>query len=270
MPRGTVSNAKMCVVHIFVFLAAGLMAVIFAAKSSARTGIAPPLLLLCLGIAASFPSFIPDVELDPELVLAGFLPPLLFSTASNMPVVDLRRNAGMIIWLSMAMVVLPAIVIGAVIHLVFPEISIALAIALGAVVAPIDAVAATSIGKRLGLPPRLMAVLEGESLFNDASALVTLRTALAALAGSFSLWEAAGSFVGHGRRHRRRIHRRAARDQSAQVARRPGVVDVDRAAHAVDGILHRGRVGGFGCDRGGRGGGDLRAQGDQASFGRGP
>lgn len=185
----------MCVVHIFVFLAAGLMAVIFAAKSSARTGIAAPLLLLCLGIAASFPSFIPDVELEPELVLAGFLPPLLFSTASNMPVVDLRRNAGMIIWLSMAMVVLPAIIIGAVIHLVFPEISIALAIALGAVVAPIDAVAATSIGKRLGLPPRLMAVLEGESLFNDASALVTLRTALAALAGSFSLWQAAGSFV---------------------------------------------------------------------------
>lgn len=188
-------DAKMCVVHIFVFLAAGLMAVIFAAKSSARTGVAAPLLLLCLGIAASFPTFIPNVELDPELVLAGFLPPLLFSTASNMPVVDLRRNAGMIIWLSMAMVVVPAVIIGIVIHVVFPEISIALAIALGAVVSPIDAVAATSIGKRLGLPPRLMAVLEGESLFNDASALVTLRTALAAIAGSFSLWQAAGSFL---------------------------------------------------------------------------
>lgn len=182
-------------VHIFLLIATCLTAVIFAAKSSARTGIAAPLLLLGVGIAASFPEWIPSVALEPELVLAGFLPPLLFASATNMPVVDLRRNAGMIAWLSMVMVVVPAVLIGLVVHALFPEISVPLAIALGAVVAPTDAVAATSIGKRLGLPPRIMAVLEGESLFNDASALVTLRTALAAIAGSFSLWQAAGSFL---------------------------------------------------------------------------
>jgi len=182
-------------VHIFLFLAICLTVVVLAAKSSSRTGIAAPLLLLCVGIAASFPEWIPSIALEPELVLAGFLPPLLFSSATNMNVVDLRRNMGIIVWLSGVMVVVPAVVIGLIIHWVFPEITIPLGIALGAVVAPIDAVAATSIGKRLGLPPRIMAVLEGESLFNDASALVTLRTALAAVAGSFSLIEAAGSFL---------------------------------------------------------------------------
>ena len=87
------------------------------------------------------------------------------------------------------MVIVSAVVIGAVVHWVFPSISFALAIALGAVVSPTDAVAATAIGRRVGLPPRLMAVLEGESLVNDASALVLLRTAVAALAvtGAFSL-----------------------------------------------------------------------------------
>ena len=135
--------------------------------------------------------------LEPELVLAGVLPPLLYSSAVNLPVIDVRRNLLLISWLSVVMVIGSALAIGAVVHALFPSISFALAVALGAVVAPTDAVAATAIGRRVGLPPRIMAVLEGESLVNDASALVVLRTATAAIlvAGDFSLGDATLDFL---------------------------------------------------------------------------
>src|SRR4051812_25657909 len=150
---------------------------IAASVFSRRTGVAAPLLLVGLGIAASYLPTAPTIHLEPELVLAGVLPPLLYSSAVNLPVIDVRRNFRLIAWLSIVMVLVSAVVIGAVVHWVFPSISFALAAALGAVVAPTDAVAATAIGRRVGLPPRLMVVLEGESLVNDASALVVLRTA---------------------------------------------------------------------------------------------
>lgn len=168
---------------------AGLAIMIAASVFSRRTGVAAPLLLVGLGIAASYLPGAPAIHVEPELILAGVLPPLLYSSAVNLPVIDVRRNFALITWLSVVMVIVSALVIGAVVHWVFPSISFALAVALGAVVSPTDAVAATAIGRRVGLPPRLMAVLEGESLVNDASALVVLRTALAAIAatGAFSL-----------------------------------------------------------------------------------
>ncbi|GAB47680.1 cation:proton antiporter [Mobilicoccus pelagius] len=181
--------------EIFLVALAGLTVLVLAAMFSRRTGIAAPLLLLALGIAAGVTPALPNVELAPEVTLAGVLPPLLYASSSQMPLVDLRRNLRMISWLGVVMVLVTALVVGGVVHLVFPEIPFALAVALGAVVSPTDAVAATAIGKRLGLPHRLMTVLEGESLFNDAAALVTLRTAVAALAASFSFWQAAGTFV---------------------------------------------------------------------------
>ena len=101
----------------------------------------------------------------------------------------------MITWLSVTLVVVSALAVGAVVHLVVPDVSFAAGVALGAVVSPTDAVAATAIGKRLGLPHRLMTVLEGESLFNDASALVVLRTALLAITAGFSLGDAVLDFV---------------------------------------------------------------------------
>ena len=113
----------------------------------------------------------------------------------QVPVIDLRRSLGMITWLSVTLVVVSALVVGAIVHLVVPEVSFAAGVALGAVVSPTDAVAATAIGKRLGLPHRLMTVLEGESLFNDASALVVLRTALLAITAGFSLGDAVLDFV---------------------------------------------------------------------------
>nr|WP_202888019.1 sodium:proton antiporter [Kribbella solani] len=162
-----------------------------------RTGVAAPLLLVALGIGASYLPSTPAIHIEPEIILAGVLPPLLYSAAVQLPVLDVRRNFGLISWLSVVMVIVSALVIGALVHAVLPGISFALAVALGAVVSPTDAVAATAIGHRVGLPPRLMTVLEGESLVNDASALVVLRTALAALAVTthFSLGHTALDFA---------------------------------------------------------------------------
>ena len=142
---------------------------IAASVFSRRTGVAAPLLLVGLGIAASY---LPNTPV----------------THVELPVIDVQRNFGLISWLSVVMVIVSAVAIGALVHWAFPSISFALAVALGAVVSPTDAVAATAIGRRVGLPPRLMAVLEGESLVNDASALVVLSTAITALreAGDFS------------------------------------------------------------------------------------
>lgn len=169
--------------HQFVLIAgAGLAIMIAASVFARRTGVAAPLLLVALGIAASYLPSTPAIHLEPEIILAGVLPPLLYASAVQLPVIDVRRNFALISWLSIVMVIVSALVIGALVHALFPSISFALATALGAVVSPTDAVAATAIGHRVGLPPRLMRVLEGESLVNDASALVVLRTAVAALA----------------------------------------------------------------------------------------
>lgn len=184
--------------HQLVIIAGVALAIMITASVFARrTGVAAPLLLVALGIGASLLPGTPEIEVGPEIILAGVLPPLLYSSAVQLPVLDLRRNLGLIFWLSVAMVIASAVAIGAVVHALFPSISFPLAVALGAVVSPTDAVAASAIGHRLGLPPRLMAVLEGESLVNDASALVLLRTAIAALGVSaeFSLVGTAVDFV---------------------------------------------------------------------------
>ena len=174
---------------------AALMAIVIAAVLSRRTGIATPLVLLVVGIVFSLVPATPDFELEPDWILLGALPPLLYATAVQVPVLDLRRSLGMITWLSVTLVIVSALAVGAVVHLVAPDVSFAAGVALGAVVSPTDAVAATAIGKRLGLPHRLMTVLEGESLFNDASALVVLRTALLAITAGFSLGDAIFDFV---------------------------------------------------------------------------
>lgn len=181
---------------MLLIVGAALAIMIAASVFARRTGVAAPLLLVGLGIGASYLPGAPEIEIEPELILAGVLPPLLYSSAVNLPVIDFRRNFRLISWLSVVMVIVSALVIGAVVHWLFPVISFPLAVALGAVVSPTDAVAATAIGRRVGLPPRVMTVLEGESLVNDASALVVLRTAVAGIAatGSFSLGRTALEF----------------------------------------------------------------------------
>ncbi len=159
-----------------------------------KIGVAAPLLLVIVGIGAGYLPFIPRIEIDPEIILIGVLPPLLYSAAVNVPLIDFRRNLRPVIGLSVLLVIISAVTIGFALHWFVPAIPLPAAVALGAVISPTDAVAATSIGKRLGMPERLVAILEGESLVNDATSLVLLKTALAAVAGSFVFWDAAGSF----------------------------------------------------------------------------
>ena len=113
---------------------AALAIMIAASVFSRRTGIATPLLLVALGIGASYLPPTPAIHVEPELVLAGVLPPLLYASAVQLPVLDIRRNFGLISWLSVVLVIVSALAIGAVVHLVFPAIPFALGAALASVV----------------------------------------------------------------------------------------------------------------------------------------
>lgn len=158
----------------------GIITVVTVARFAAKLGIAAPLVLVVVGIGFSYLPGVPEIDVEPELILAGVLPPLLYSAAIQVPLVDFRRNLRSIFGLSVLLVMATAFLVGLFLYAVLPDLSLAAAIALGAVVSPTDAVAATAIAKRLGLPPRLVTVLEGESLVNDASALVLLKAATTA------------------------------------------------------------------------------------------
>jgi len=168
--------------------------IVAASYFSSRFGLATPIILVVVGLAVSVIPGMPLIAPEPELILAVVLPPLLYSAAVNMPVMDFRRDLKTIGALSVVLVLVSAFGVGTLLWAIFPNLSFAAAVAVGAVVSPPDAVAATAIGKRLGLPPRLLTILEGEGLVNDATALVLLRTAVAATAGAFSFWQAAGDF----------------------------------------------------------------------------
>ncbi|MDR2564538.1 MAG: sodium:proton antiporter [Bifidobacteriaceae bacterium] len=162
---------------ILVVLAVGA---ILAANALGRwTRVGPPLLLVALGMAVSLAPFVPAVEVDPEWVLGGILPPLLYSSAIRTPLIDLKRNLGAISVFSVVLVIATAVITGFAVHLVFPTVPLNVAIALGAIVSPTDA-AATAIIREAGAPPHVVTLLSGESLLNDPTALVMLRTALAA------------------------------------------------------------------------------------------
>ena len=175
----------------------GVVVVVAAAAFSRRLGVAAPLLLLLIGIGYSYIPGVPPIEVDPHVILAIVLPPLLYGAAVNVPIVDFRRNFGSITALSVLLVIVSALVTGFVLFVILEKLDLGAAIALGAVISPTDVVAATAIGKRLGLPPRLLSILEGEGLVNDATALVLLKTAIAAigLASSFNIWATIGSFA---------------------------------------------------------------------------
>lgn len=177
-------------------LIAVLGVIVIAASSvvAPRIGTASPLVLLAAGLAISLLPFTPDYDIDPEVILAGLLPPLLYSAAVNMPAMDFRRDFRAISGLSVLLVVVSALSLGGVFTLLVDDLDYPLAVALGAIVSPTDAVA-TSIVKRLGVAPRVVTVLEGESLFNDATALVLLRTAVAATAAGVGIGGVVGAFA---------------------------------------------------------------------------
>src|SRR6478752_3320843 len=160
-----------------------------------KINVSVPLLLVLVGIVCSFLPFVPTIELNPELVLVGLLPPLLYAAALQTSLFDFRSNRRSIGLLSVGYVIFGTVSIGLVVAWLFPEIPLAAAMALGAVVAPPDAVAATAIARKVGMPRRVVTILEGESLVNDATALVCLRAAIAAIAGTVSAAGIAGGFV---------------------------------------------------------------------------
>ena len=160
-----------------------------------RIGFPAPLLLVVVGVAASYVPGVPEIRLGPEVVLVGLLPPLLYATAVQTSLVDFRANQRSILLLSVGLVVFTTLGVGAVVHAILPSVGWPAALALGAVVAPPDAVAATAVARRIGLPRRIVTILEGESLLNDGTALVALRTSVAATAGGVSMLHIGLDFV---------------------------------------------------------------------------
>ena len=162
---------------------------------SRRVGWSAPIVLVLVGAIGSFIPAVPQIELEPEIVLYGLLPPLLFAAAIRTSVIDVRARRDGILLLSVGLVAFTVVIVGFTAWLVVPAISLAAAFAFGAVVAPTDAVAVTAIAGRLGLPRRLVTVLEGESLLNDATALVALNAAIAAILSTVTPWSVTGNFV---------------------------------------------------------------------------
>lgn len=179
---------------IVLVLTLSVVAIAAANSIGPRLAIAPPLILVVGGLLVTMMPWVPNVSLHPEWILIGVLPPLLYSAAVSMPTMEFRRNLAPIGALSVALVVFSAVVIGLLVHALLPEVSLWTGIAVGAIVSPTDAVA-TQMIKKLGAPSRIVAILEGESLLNDATALVLLRTAIAASAAGVSLGGAFGDFV---------------------------------------------------------------------------
>src|SRR5215216_7501427 len=155
-----------------------------------------PILLVIGGSLVGFAPGVPDVQLEPDLVLLIFLPPLLFNAAYTSSIRELRADLRSITLTAVGLVLLTTCSVALVAHAAIGGLPWAAAFALGAIVSPTDPLAATAIARRLGVPRRLVTVLEGESLVNDATALVAYRLAVsAAVGGGFVAWRAGLQFV---------------------------------------------------------------------------
>src|ERR1700737_89216 len=155
-----------------------------------------PVVLVLAGLALSFVPHLPEVKLNPDVVFYFFLPPLIYPAAFFTSWRDFRRNLRPILLLAIGLVLTTMMGVAWVAHSLIPSIPWAAAFALGAIVSPPDAVAATSVIRRLSVPHRIEVVLEGESLVNDATALVALQFAIVAMmTGSFSVGDASLRFV---------------------------------------------------------------------------
>jgi len=159
-----------------------------------RVRIADPILLLIAGVALGLAPGLPRIELEPDLVFALFLPPILFAAAYFTPIRDFRANGRAILLLAVGLVLFTTLVVGFVANAMIPGMGLAAALTLGAIVAPPDAVAATAIFQRLGVPRRIVTILEGESLINDATSLTAYRAASAAALGLIA-FSPAGSTI---------------------------------------------------------------------------
>jgi Na+/H+ antiporter len=172
-----------------------LVAIVFLATLATRLRLPYPILLVLGGLLLGFVPGLPRIELNPELILVLFLPPLIYSSAWLTSWREFRANLRPILLLSLGLALVTILVIAGVAHTI-AGLSWPVAFVLGAVVSPTDAVAASATARQLGLPRRIVTVIEGESMVNDATGLVAYRFAVAAVViGSFSLWQASLQFV---------------------------------------------------------------------------
>lgn len=186
--------------HVAVLLLSLVGTVLVVAWVSQRLGWTTPLVLVAVGAVVGLVPGVPSVVVAPEVVLTGLLPPLLYASALQLSLFDFRRNRLPVLLLSVGAVVFSTAAVGLVTWAVVPALGIApvglaAAFALGAVVAPPDAVAATAVGKRIGMPRRVTALLEDESLLNDATALALLTTAVLAVSRPVTVADVVGRFA---------------------------------------------------------------------------
>ena len=189
-PRPTPSPGAIEAVLILLIAATAL------AILARRLGIPYPILLVIGGLVLGLVPGLPRVELEPDLVFLLFLPPILFGAGYFTSIRDFKANLRPIGLLAVGLVLVTTTVVAVVAQALIPGLGWAAAFALGAIVAPPDAVAATAVFQRLGVPRRVVTILEGESLINDATALVAYRFAVVAAAtGAFSIVNAGFSLV---------------------------------------------------------------------------
>jgi len=173
-----------------------LALVVVLAVLAKRLRIPYPISFTIGGIVLAFTRHLPHPHVEPETIMLLVVPPLLYSAAWQTDWVALRRNARPIAFLAVGLVIFTMLVVGVVVHATLPDFTWPLAFTLGAIVSPPDAVAAEAIFERLAIPQRLAAIISGECLMNDATALVLYRFAIAAaVSGAFSLARASVAFV---------------------------------------------------------------------------
>jgi monovalent cation/hydrogen antiporter len=178
-------------------LLALLIAVAALVTIARRVGIAYPIFLMIGGLVLGIVPGVPRVHVDPDVIFLTVLPPLLYIAAYYTPVRSLRANVGTISFLAVGLVIATALGVAVVARALIPGITWSVAIVLGAIVAPPDAIAATAVAARLAVPRRIVTILEGESLLNDATALTIYSIALATATGAvFSPTRAVVTFAG--------------------------------------------------------------------------
>jgi monovalent cation/hydrogen antiporter len=180
-------------IQIVIVLIASMVGLTFLAN---RLGIPAPLILVPAGALLGFMPWFPRIELDPELILFVFLPPLVYAGGAFSSWQTFHKNIRPILLLSVGLALFTMGIVAVAARLLLPGMSWPVAFALGAILAPTDTVAAATIARRLSLPHRIVAILEGEGLFNDATALTAFRFAIAAVViGSFSFMDAVWTFL---------------------------------------------------------------------------
>jgi CPA1 family monovalent cation:H+ antiporter len=173
-----------------------LVAVALLALLARRLEVPYPIVMVLGGLAIALVPGLPRVSLAPDIVFLVFLPPLVYSGGWFTSLRDLKANLRPITQLAIGLVLFTIVCVAALVHLLEPGMPWAVAFVLGAIVAPTDSVAATTIFQRLGAPRRIVVILEGESLLNDATGLTAYTFAkVAVVTGVFSIWQASGQFV---------------------------------------------------------------------------